>query len=536
MLFESLLSKACALLVGATCLNDKTIAIEIHSTRSECECPECGVLSPRVHSRYVRQPADLPVCGYRVRLIFTVRRFFCDAGQCPRRTFAERLPTFLAPYARRTHRLAGQQLHVAFATGGEAGSRLLTLLAMPASATTLLRMIRHAPVATVPTPRVLGIDDWAKRKGHTYGTILVDLEAHRVVDILPEATAETVELWLKTHPGVEVVTRDRGPEFVKGIQDGAPDAIPVADRWHLLKNLGDTLQRWLTGKRSCLRAAAGIVDEPDPPGQVDMRDPDSANPEFAVHAPGYARRLVRYQAVMDLYAEGWSQSDIARRLGLGRRTVRLYIRTEGCPPSTQPSPRRSKLDPYKPYIREVWSAGCHNGKTILREIRAQGYSGCYTTMTRWVSETLRAKSPRFVTMEKTRPWSPRRGAWLMTRQPEDLTEEDRDALERMFRAETSTRTVYDLVQRFVEMVRERRCEDLMPWIDDVREGETTTFKRFVSGIMRDLDAVRNALLLPWSNGQTEGQVNRLKLIKRQMYGRAAFDLLQKRVLPRPLPP
>ncbi len=124
----------------------------------------------------------------------------------------------------------------------------------------------------------------------------------------------------------------------------------------------------------------------------------------------------------------------------------------------------------------------------------------------------------------------------MTRQPEDLTEEDRDTLERMFRAETSARTVYDLVQRFVGMVRERRCEDLMPWIDDVREGETTTFKRFVSGIMRDLDAVRNALLLPWSNGQTEGQVNRLKLIKRQMYGRAAFDLLQKRVLPRPLPP
>jgi len=466
--------------------------------------------------------------------MLTVRRFFCDAAPCPRRTFAERLSPFLAPYARRTHRLAGQQLHVAFATGGEGGSRLLALLAMPASPATLLRMIRHAPEATESTPQVLGIDDWAKLKGHTYGTILVDLEGHRVVDLLPDAAAETVETWLKEHPGVEIVSRDRGPEFIKGIQDGAPDAIPVADRWHLLKNLGDTVQRWLGGKRSCLRAAAGAVDEADSPRQADVEGLDSTS--SAVQTPGYEHRLVRYQEVMDRYAEGWMQADIARRLGLGPNTVRRYIRAGSCPPSPQYTPRSSKLDPYKPYIRERWSAGCHNGMTITDEIRDHGYSGTHRLVTKWISETLRPGKPELVTTKKIRPWSAQRAARLMTRNPVDLTDQDRSALERMFRAETNARAVYDLAQRFVAMVRERQCDALMPWIDDVREGPITTFKRFGSGIMRDLEAVRNALLLPWSNGQTEGQVNRLKLIKRQMYGRAGFDLLRKRVLPRPLTP
>jgi transposase len=534
MLLQSLLPKACALLVDGACVNDRTVVIKMHSCRSECGCPCCGVRSPRVHSRYVRQPADLPACGYRVRLMLTVRRFFCDVGRCPRRTFTERLPGFLAPYARRTHRLARQQLDVAFATGGASGSRLLTLLAMPTSGSTLLRLVRRAPEATTSTPRVLGVDDWAKRKGHTYGTILVDLEEHRVVDILPDATAEAVERWLKEHPGVEIVSRDRAPEFIRAIRDGAPDALPVADRWHLLKNLGDTLQRWLSGKRACLRAAAGIVDTADSSRRPGAKDHSPASP--AAQTPGYRRRVVRYQAVVELYAKGWLQVDIAEHLGLGVSTVQRYICAGTCPPLDEYTPRPSKLDPYKPHIRERWAAGCHNGTTIANEIRAQGYSGTDRLVTMWIAETLRAERPQRAATKKTRPWSPQRGARLMTRNPTDLSERDRDALERMFRAETNARAVYDLVQRFMAMVRDRQCDELMSWINDVREGGITTFRRFGSGIQSDLDAVRNALLLPWSNGQTEGQVNRLKLIKRQMYGRAGFELLRKRVLPRPLTP
>ena len=534
MLLEALLPTACELVVDAVCVNDRTIVIEMHSTRVECACPKCGGPSPRVHSRYVRQPADLPACGYRVRLMLTVRRFFCDAAPCPRRTFAERRSPFLARYARRTHRLAGQQLHVAFATGGEGGCRLLTLLAMPTSAATLLRMIRLSPEAAQSTPQVLGIDDWAKLKGHTYGTILVDLERRCVVDILPDATAEAVETWLKAHPGVEIVSRDRGAEYVKGVQDGAPDAIPVADRWHLLKNMGDTVQRWLAGKRACLRAAAGVVDGADSARKADVEGLHPASP--AVQTPGYKHRLARYQAVMDLHKEGWMQVDIARRLGLDIGTVQRYIRADSCPPSAQYTPRATKLDAYTQYIRKRWSAGCHNGMTITDEIRAQGYSGTHRLVTKWISETLRPEKPRFVAKKKIRPWSPQRAARLMTRNPADLTDQDRSVLERMFRAETDARAVYGLAQRFVDMIRHRQCEALMPWIDDVRDGGITAFKRLASGIMRDLEAVTNALRLPWSNGQTEGQVNRLKLIKRQMYGRAGFDLLRKRVLHRPVTP
>ncbi|MAF10919.1 hypothetical protein CMK11_10765 [Candidatus Poribacteria bacterium] len=265
------------------------------------------------------------------------------------------------------------------------------------------------------------------------------------------------------------------------------------------------------------------------------KDRSTASPA-AAQTPGYRRRLVRYQAVMDLYAKGWLQIDIAERLGVGIGTVQRYIRAGCCPPSAEYTPRPGKLDPYKPYIRARWAAGCRNGTAIANEIRAQGYSGTDRWVTMWIAEMLRPERPRRVTGTKVRPWSPQRAARLMTRNPTDLTERDRDTLERMFRAETNARAVYDLVQRFMAMVREQQCDELMSWINDVREGGITTFRRFGSGIMRDLDAVRNALLLPWSNGQTEGQVNRLKLIKRQMYGRAAFDLLRKRVLPQPATP
>ena len=234
----------------------ETIIISVTSTSEKSVCPHCQTVSGRIHSCYQRHPADLPLAGCALRLDMNIHRFFCDNDQCEAKTFAERVPDLLEPYAHRTNRLANQQRRVAFDAGGEAGARLLNTLGMPVSHDTLLRLVRSAPETEMSTPRVLGVDDWSKRKGHSYGTILVDLEAHRPVDLLPDRSAESFATWLKEHTGVEIISRDRGVEYIKGATQGAPDAIQVADRWHLLSNLGDALKRLLESKRACLKAAA----------------------------------------------------------------------------------------------------------------------------------------------------------------------------------------------------------------------------------------------------------------------------------------
>jgi transposase len=244
-------------------LEDGRMVMSVTAISEESICPHCGTASERIHSSYQRHPADLSVAGYTVCLDITVPRFFCDNEQCQANTFAERMTCLIKPYAHRTDRLADQQRRVAFEAGGEAGARLLNELGMPTSPDTLIRLVRNASEPEMNTPRVLGIDDWAKRKGQSYGTILVDLEAHRPVDLLPDRSAELVAEWLRAHPGVEIISRDRGVEYIKGATDGAPDAIQVADRWHLLTNIRDALKRLLESKRACLRAAADKSGQDD---------------------------------------------------------------------------------------------------------------------------------------------------------------------------------------------------------------------------------------------------------------------------------
>jgi len=243
MLQEILLPKESQLRLASIELNGQMIVISVASTNQQENCPHCQKVSSRIHSHYRRHPADLPLAGHTVRLEISVKRFFGFNDDCQCTTFAERMPELLKPYARRTNRLLQNQLQAAFVLGGEASARLLTLMGVPVSGDTLLRLIRQTPEAEVKTPRVLGVDDWAKRKGQDYGTLLVDLENRQPVDLLLERSVASLAEWLKAHPGVEIISRDRGTEYIKGATEGAPDAIQVADRWHLLKNLREALQR-----------------------------------------------------------------------------------------------------------------------------------------------------------------------------------------------------------------------------------------------------------------------------------------------------
>ena len=519
--------------------------------RDRGRCPACGTPSSAVHSRYVRHPSDLPVFGERTRLLVEVRRFYCHRSACSRRTFAEPLPRFLPRRARRTNRLAEAQARVGAALGGEAGSRLLGQLGMPASGDTVLGLRRRLPVPRRPTPRVLGVDDWAMRKGRTYGTILVDLERRRVVDLLPDRRAATLAHWLQRHRGVRTVARDRSTEYARGIALGAPRARQVADRWHLLLNVRQMAERWLAGAHGRLRRLPPVVPHRAPPARRAGAFPRS----HAERASGMAersRRMALYDEVRHRHAAGEPLLALSRRMGLARGTVRKYAGAESFPERAVRAPGPSRLDPHIAHLEARLAAGCENAVALWRELRGLGYPGTTRQVHRWLSPRRSKPSkygPRPGGSTEIRGTadggstpalpSPRQIAWSLTRPQERLTPEEDAAVQRI-QQDPAAAVVSTLVRRFADLVRDRSLGATAPcrapltvlrgWLRDARRSGVAAVITFASGLQGDGAAVKAALTTPWSSGQTEGQVNKLKLLKRQTFGRAGFDLLRRRVL------
>lgn len=522
---------------------DGMIEVVAHSTWQEAICPACQQRSRRVHSYYQRAPADLPISDRRVRLQLTVRRFRCETQGCSKATFAERLPDLLAPHAQRTERLTTALGAVAFALGGEAGSRLATKLGMPTSGDTLLRTIRRTPGPAVAGPRVIGVDDWAIRRGRVYGTILVDLERRRVADLLCDRTAQTLAEWLKAHTSVQTVARDRSGEYARGITLGAPQAQQVADRWHLLVNLREACERLLDRLRPEL-SALRPSKEPEPPDGIPiLRLRHRSRQEVAARDGRRERRIALYEKVHRLRRAGHSIRAIARHLQMSRMTVYRYLSLSRFPERAARKGQPSILDPFVDYLSQRWRAGCRNASQLWREIRKQGFPGTPKRVAQWVYE--RREQPSRLTPTKylsrdrlialsevaDRPALPvsRRLVWLFLQRTRQLAPEDLKLRDQLL-THPVLRKAMTLARGFQRMVRERRTEALPQWLQACERAEIPELANFAVGLREDYWAVRRALSSAWSNGQAEGQVTRLKLLKRQMYGRANFDLLRLRCL------
>ncbi len=441
--------------------DDDGLTVVATSTQRTALCPVCLSLASHVHSRYQRRITDLPCAGHAVTLLIHARRFFCRNPRCPRKTFRERLPTLAVPCARSSHGVGATLARIGFARGGAPGARLARLLGLPTSGTTVLRLVRATPCPTVGHPRILGIDDWAWRKGARYGTILCDLEQHRPVDLLPDRSADTVADWLWSHPGVTVISRDRGDIYIDGATRGAPEAAQVADRFHLIKNLGEAVERFLHHKQSILKHIGtedGVTAPMRPPLQPwQVRAEEESQRR-------HAQCLARYEAVIALRAKGASIADIARGVEINRETVDRYLRLGAPPERKRRSVRRTVLDPYKEHLLRRWDEGCHDARRLCAEIRALGYRHAYTNVSRFLARLRLPVGERpSIHRERIsaqRPPTPRRVAMLFVRRPEALTKQQQACVDELCQADAAIASAYMLAQAFTMMVHERQGEEL----------------------------------------------------------------------------
>jgi transposase len=459
-----------------------------------------------------------------------MRKFFCRQIDCPRKVFTERLADVIEVSSRLTKRLREAVQDIGFATSGKGGERLSGKLRMPISEVTLLRSLYLAPLPAIGPVEVIGIDDWSYRRGKRYGSIIVDLRTHKIIDLLPERSVESVIAWLEEHPEVEIVSRDRGGTYVDGVTQGAPLATQVCDRWHLLKNLGEAVEDFLI--RAHIRLAESTAPQPT---QERPLTTYSATP--AQQGRTQARLLRKwklYERIHELHEGGMSLHKIGEELGLARNTVRKHFRQAPESPLPTPRPlRASKLDPYEDDILTRLSQGCTNAAQIHREITNMGFSGGTSNVKAYVAHLRKSTADGRTPVkrsERAQAISPRALRWLLTRQRKDLDQKEQAQLDVLLQTSPNAQVIQTLLHRFFSMVRERKPQQLRPWMEEANKSEIAELKSFVTGIERDYDAVKEALRLPWSQGITEGKVNKLKTIKRQMDGRAGFPLLRQRML------
>lgn len=550
------------------------LTVSVSSVLPTSVCPLCGTSAARIHSRYHRTVADVPCGGRQVRLLLTVRKFFCDTPDCARQIFTERLAPFIEPWARMTARLTHALQSIGLATCGKLGARLAERLGMPTSWMTLLRRILALPEPPATPVTQLGIDDWSFRRRKRFGAILVNLETHRVLDLLPDRSAPTAAAWMRQHPEIRLVSRDRSSEFAAAILEGAPQAEQTLDRFHLVKNLVEVVDVVLLRCLAHLRQGRS-----HPPPETASRRPRSRAPDPPALPPQWkptppphverarlarqAHRLAQYEQVLALREQAYTAAEIAERLGMSIRTVERWL--HHFRHDTHRRKRPSEFDRFAPYVWERWQAGYRNGLRLWEDLAAQGYTGSQRSVYRFLqtvrhgfvpsfgeqplptsigtepvpAEAEAAPPPDPMPEEAPQPsplcarldaFTPTQAKWCLVRDPEALTEEEQAHRAWLCQSHPALATLCTLVHAFRTLLRERRGEELGAWIAACQASGIPELRQFARGLRREQSWAIAALTHRASNGAVEGHVNKLKLIKRTMYGRAGFPLLRQRVL------
>jgi len=553
-------------------MHNSGLTIYLKATQTTALCPGCNQLATKIQSRYQRRLADLNWANCRVQLNLRSRRFFCPTTDCPRRVFCERLPELTQVYARRTNRLTNWLTDLAKALGSRPAARLALKQNLLTSRSSLLRLLAKLELKPYPTPRVVGVDEFALKKGQTYATILVDLEKHQPIEVLADDSSETFGKWLAEHPGIEVISRDRDGSYAKAARKMAPQALQVADRFHILASLrqyvADYFKRtkiWQAAPKPAEKVEVNNIGAEKPPLKsvdlpplaessielaTNLKMEHSLTKEAQLKAERYQNRLSRYQKVRELAEEGLSSREIARELRLDKITINRYLKAEDAQEaigSKPKEPRPSLLDPYKVYLYQRWCEDQPTIKELQQELRSQGYGGSSGPIRAFLAHlrpqpywsSTRTKVRAYLSntqipaLSTTKPITSRKASWLIflrDKEDETLSEEQRQLLFKTREKNPQNELVYQLVQAFRKIIREKGKEGLGDWLERAKDSKIKELVSFCNGLERDRAAVEAGLSTQYSNGQTEGQVNRVKNIKRQMYGRASFKLLRTRIL------
>jgi transposase len=531
--FEMLLPHLAAVTVEKAEISGDCVWLQARARADGASCPRCGGSSGKVHSTYQRRLADAAIGGRRVRIRLRTRRFFCGNPDCPARTFAEQVSGLTSRRSRRAPPLARTLTSIALALAGRAGARLAGMLDLTAGRSSMLRLIVAQPDPESGTVTILGVDDFAFRRGRDYGTILVNAETGKPVDLLRDREADTLAGWLKEHPGTTVICRDRAGAYADGARQGAPDAIQVADRWHIWHNLCEHTEKAAARHRSCL-------EEPVPEPEHEGADEEQGTPDLQQAAIEAAARRAeesalavrtrqRYEQVQALKARGKGIKPIMRETGLAKETVRrfYYAGTVDELLAKVRDGRPSILDEHKPYLHQRWNQGITNVIQLHAELKERGYKGGYGTIRDYVLPFRQAGAapPAVPGPPKARDLA----SWILT-DPDNLNDQEKAKLAQARERCPHLDALAGHVTEFAKILTGLHADRLDGWIAAVEADDQPDLHSFARGIKHDYDAVLNGLTMTWNSGVVEGNVNRLKTLKRQMYGRATFGLLRKRVL------
>jgi transposase len=506
------------------------VTITLVSTRENDRCPTCQTQTLARHGWFTRRIHSLPCSGQAVVFLIQARRFRCPNVACPRKTFREDLSALADRSQHRTPAVTQLLCSVAAIAGGQAGARLAAQMQLPTRRSTLLRCLIRQATCPEGVPRVVGVDDFAWTKRRRYGTILVDLETHRLLALLADCEGDTVAAWFRRHPSVQIVTRDRSPTFADAIRRGAPHALHIADRFHFHMNAMTCLETVLMREQATLRRVAAPLRAEHQNVQP-APTPNQSVPEQQRNLRR-ARRYARYEQVIPLSSQGWSQRAIAQEARLHPQTVAIYLKAGQFPERAPHPPRSLVIQPYLEYLRQRWEQGEHNGRLLFEEIRAQGYSAgltvVYETIQPWRTHGPTASFARAKVVQQYPSYSPKQTLWLLFKAKRTVEEQHfvQDVLEQSELIACAS----EYVRRFRQILTERDETALQLWAGEAEASQIPELLRFLQRLRLDWEAVENALLFASSQGQVEGQVNRLKVFKRQGYGRTSPALLQARLV------